>query len=195
MSKFQQAKEDIKTRSSDMKKAIKIYTIELLVFSAIFITLGILELLGIIGNNLDWRLVFTYITLVGVTLFVAFNIWSFVDPKRRAKVDVIDRVMLIPGPIAVLVLDIITLIKGTGDPLVMELHKYIIGCVFIYFGACYIFQAIYHYYFPSKMLVEMEEKAKLEALEEAAAEEPSETPSELPPEEKEEEKQNEEEGQ
>ena len=190
MTKFQLAKEDIKNRSPEMKKAIKIYTIELLVFSVVFIVLGILELLGIIGNNLDWRLVFTYITLVGITLFIAFNVWSFVDPKRRAKVDVIDRVMLIPGPIAVLVLDIITLIKGTGDPLVMELHKYIIGCVFIYFGACYIFQAIYHYYFPSKMLLEIEQSA--------ASEETEDNPSEQPVEEislENEEKKDEEEGQ
>ena len=171
MTKFQLAKEEIKNRSPEFKKAIKVYTIELLVFSVVFIVLGILELLGIIGNNLDWRLVFTYITMVGIAIFIGINVWSFVDPKRRARVDVIDRVMLIPGPIAVLILDITTLVRGTGDPLVMDMHKYIIGIVFLYFGACYIFQAIYHYYFPSKMMLELEESAKAEEAEESQTEE------------------------
>lgn len=170
MTKFQQAKEEIKTRSAELKKAILVYTIELLVFSAVFIVLGILELLGIIGNNLNWRTVFTYITLVGVVVFIGLTIWTFADPARRAKADVLDRVLLIPGPIAVLILDILILVKGVSDPDVLVLHRYIIGIVFLYFGANYIFQAIYHYFFPVKMLLQAEEEEKRKKEEEALAE-------------------------
>ena len=179
MGKLEKAKEDIKTRSPGLKKTILVYTIELLVFSVVFIVLGILELLGIIGNNLDWRTVFTYITLVGVVVFLGLTIWTFADPRRRAKAEIIDRVMLIPGPVAVLFLDIMTLVKGAGDEGVQMLHRYIIGIVFIYFGLCYIFQAVYHYFFPVKMLLEAEEEEKRKAEEEKlAAEASNEVPSE-----------------
>jgi len=126
-----------------------------LAFSAVFITLGILELLGIIGNNKDWRLVFTYITMVGVAVFIFLTIFTLSNEKRRAKICILDRVMLMPAPVAVLFLDIMTLAKGVDATL--ELHCYIIGIVFLYFGACYIFQAIYHYYFPLPILYEEDE--------------------------------------
>ena len=155
MRKLSDAKEEIKTRSPDVKKAVKMYTIELLVFAVVFIVLGVLELLGIIGNNTGWRSVFVYITLVGVVVFIVMSIITLSTPEKRAKNSVLDKVILIPGPVAILVLDIFTLINGVEES--ATLHRYIIGFVFLYFGACYIFQAVYHYFFPLPLIYEVDE--------------------------------------
>lgn len=189
MTRLEQAKEEIKSRSKDVKKAIMIYTIELLVFAVVFLVLGILELLGIIGNNTGWRSVFTYVTMVGVALFIGMTIFSLSSPKRRAKMSLFDRVILMPAPIAILVLDIITLIKGVDATL--ELHRYLVGSVFCYFSFCYVVQAIYHYFFPIPMMYEVDEKeeAPAETSEEAAPiEEAPDTKEQVAEEKKEEEK-------
>ena len=177
MAMKKEMKEKIASRSVEEKKAIKVYTIELLVFSVVFITLGILEMLHIIGNNEGFRNVFTYITLAGAGLLIGDFLWAFLSKKRRARVSLFDKFLVLPGPIAIVTLDILTLINGVEA--MKEVHHYLVGAVFVYLGICYIVQAIYHYFYPVPMLLDIEEEEEIEKIEEAKEEiESSETKEE-----------------
>ena len=145
-------KEAIKNRTLDEKKVIRIYTIELAVFSVVFLTLGILMLVGVLGNNSNFRLVFTYITLVGAALLVGDFLWAIFSPKRRKKVSLFDKILVLPAPITIVTLDIITLIKGVEEA--NDLHRLLVGIVFCYIAAVYLIQAVYHYFKPLPDLLE-----------------------------------------
>ncbi len=186
-------KQEIASRSEDIKKAIKVYTIELLVFAVVFVTLGILEILHVIGNNEGFRNVFTYITLVGAGLLIADWVWALASKKRRARVSLFDKFLTLPGPICIVVLDILTLINGVEA--MKETHHYLVGAVFCYLGLAYAIQAIYHYFYPLPMLLEEVAKEAEEEEEEEPMEDedPKEKPEREEPEEKPEKEETEEE--
>lgn len=161
-------KEEIRNRTKDQKKAIKIYTIELLVFSLVFVTLGVLMLVGVLGKTTGFRQVFTYVTLAGAALIVGDLIWALASKKRRQRVSLVDKFIIIPAPIAIVILDIFTLVNGVDA--MVEIHRLVVGIVFCYIAAVYVFEAVYHYYFPLKELMEAAEEDEEE--EEEKQEEP-----------------------
>ncbi|MCR5078449.1 MAG: hypothetical protein K6B65_00770, partial [Bacilli bacterium] len=58
----------------------------------------------------------------------------------------------------------LTLINGVEA--MKETHHYLVGAVFIYLGLAYVVQAVYHYFFPLKMLIDEIEKEEAEEEEE-----------------------------
>ena len=165
----EELKKEIASRSDDVKKAIKVYTVELIVFSVVFATLGVLEILHIIGNNEGFRNVFTYITLVGAGLLIADWIWALASKRRRARVSLFDKFIVLPGPIAIVTLDILTLANGVEA--MKEVHHYLVGAVFIYLGLAYLVQAVYHYFYPLPLLIQEAEENEEEESEEKPLEE------------------------
>lgn len=164
-------------RTSDYKKARLIYTIELLVFVALFITLGILFITRIIGVA-DWkRIVFTYLTLAGGLWLIADFIWALASKKRRKKVALIDKILVLPAATFLIGFDIFALVNNyvhsslSADSPIILTYQLVIGIDMLYLSTVYLFQAIYHWKHPIPGLVEIDELSKKLDAEEKAKQE------------------------
>ncbi|MDO5330705.1 MAG: hypothetical protein Q4F15_04705 [Bacillota bacterium] len=166
----------MKKKMDPIKKIKLIYSGELLVFAAVFLVLGILIVTGVISVA-DWkRIAFTYVTLVGCSYLIFDFIWCLKSEKHRKKSAMIDKLMILPVALFVLVFDICMLCLGyvhiPEGAEASPLFGYVIGGDLIYLGLVYIFQAIYHYYHPVPLMLEaIEEELKGEESPEPQAEE------------------------
>lgn len=140
------------------KKIILTYTIELLVFSVVFLVLGILELLKVITFGDTFKNIFKYATLVGAALIIGDFIWMMVDKKRRARNCLLDKVMMLPLAIYLIVFDIMAI--SSERP--YEFYQIGVPLAFFYISCAYGFQGIYHYYKPLPSLLEEAKKAEEE---------------------------------
>lgn len=154
-------------KMDELTKAKLIYTIELIAFSLIAITLGILFLLGII-KVLDWKKwAFTIITLIGGCWAVIDFIWTIKSEKKRKKNSLLDKILLLPSALTLIVLDIICLINLIKDKDFtgfdnVNIFKYEIGIALIYVAIVFIIEAIYHWYHPLPLLLEEDKKEETE---------------------------------
>jgi len=140
-----------KKKLDDLTKTKLIYSGELLIFSAVFVVLGILILIGIIEVK-DWkRVVFTWVTLFGGFILIGDLVWLLLSPKRRKKNSLIDKILVIPSSLFLIAYDIYSL--TTDD---VSLIQYAMGGVFCYLGAVYIFEAVYHWFHIHPALLEIE---------------------------------------
>ena len=149
-------------RMDDFTKMKLVFSGELLIFAVVFLVLGILRLTGVIQVADDWkRYLFPIITLCGCTWFVVDLIWALASKKHREKSSLVDKSLVVPSSILVIIFDIYVLIK---DPLMVskDFFRYFTGSLFCYFALVYVFLAIYHYYKPIKYLVKEYEKLKEE---------------------------------
>lgn len=153
----------------DLTKAKLIYSGELLIFSVLFLVLGILTMTGVIGVSERRIMILTIITLIGGAYFLFNTIWFFVSPKKRAKNSWVDTLLLFPVPLIMVPVDLIRLITGA---IPNEAYPYIIGGLFLYVTVAYTIEAIYHWFVPLPILVEAakedaeeKEKASSEAQE------------------------------
>lgn len=160
-----------KEYTKDQKKAILIYSGELLVFAIVFAVLGILIMLEVIGVK-DWKkYVFTFLTLIGGLWPIADFIWCLASKKHREKNSMVDKCLLLPVPLCLIPLDIWILVQGI-DNVEANVFRFGISIPLLYFSLVYIFQAVYHYFNPIPMLLEEEEEKKedIETKEENKAE-------------------------
>lgn len=152
-----------------LKKYKRLYSGELLVFSILFLILGILFLTGVIAVA-DWkRWAFAILTMLGGA-WISFDFaWCLVSKKRRAKQAMIDKVLAVLMAFPVLVFDILAFSMGwvTSDEGVLY-FRYVLGVALTYYGAVYLFEAIYHYYRPVPALLEAYEEEKAEEARKAA---------------------------
>lgn len=125
-----------------IKKYNKIYVIELLVIAVVIIVLATLKLLGIIGSSQNFRHVFNIITIVGATLLIGDFIWLCSSKKRQLRNSWLDKSLIIPVAIAMIVVDIICFINW--DVEVIEWYSPFISIAFYYIALAYIIQALYH---------------------------------------------------
>ena len=125
-----------------IKKYNKIYVIELLVIAVVIIVLATLKLLGIIGSSQNFRHVFNIITIVGATLLIADFIWLCFSKRRQLRNSWLDKSLIIPVAIAMIVVDIICFINW--DVEVIEWYSLFISCAFYYIALAYVIQALYH---------------------------------------------------
>lgn len=135
----------------DIKKAKLIYSGELLLFAIIFAVLGILFLLAVIKVR-EWkRWLFTIGPLVGGAWLIADFIWALVSKKRRAKVSLIDKIVVLPAGLAAMTFDIVALCNNwlLNPTEVSDLwYRYMVGSLLCYYAASYLFQSIYHWFNP-----------------------------------------------
>ena len=135
----------MKEKMSAEKKSILAYSIELLIFSVVFITLGVLKLTGVIPHNDTRRVVFNWITLVGGTIGIGDFIWYCFSKRRRARNFLPDKLAVLALAIFMITYDLICLIGGNPSD---DFCKYMLGGAICYVGVIYLFQGIYHYFKP-----------------------------------------------
>ena len=146
---------------------------EYLIIGLLFLVLGILKLTDVLRATSEIRFkVFNFITLVGSLWIITDLIWFLASKKRQEKADLLDKVLILPAGLFLLVFDIISLInwnKGIGNIfLTPEWPRFGVGGVFVYIGAIYVFEAIYHWFRPSKTLlnaIKEDEEEKQKQLE------------------------------
>ena len=152
------------------KKTKLIYSGELVLFAVIFFVIATLEILGIIGKREIMMIIFNWITIFGGTWMLVDFFWVLFSKKRRKKNSLLDKAMIVPAGIYLITFDILCFCQLSF--ITMEFRRLMMGILFYYFGACYLFQGIYHYFFPVPAVVNaIEETYKAIEEEQRQAEE------------------------
>ena len=140
-----------------IKKIKLVYSGELMLFFALFLLLGVFFLTGIIKVR-EWkRYVFSIVTLIGGIWLLIDFFWTMFSPKRKAKNSLIDKILVFPVGIALIVFDIIAIVYRFSEDLP---YRYVIGIDLCYLSAVYLFEAIYHYFKPVPLLLNAIEEEK-----------------------------------
>ena len=149
---------------------------EYLLIGLVFLVLGILKLVGVFPTSSEVRFrIFNFVTVLGSTWIIIDFIWSTFSGKRRAKIDYIDKILVLPAGLCLLVFDIFSFVTWKDG--IPDFASYAVGTIFVYIGVVYLFQAVYHWFRPTKALlaaIAEDEKAAEEkrlALEQEALEE------------------------
>jgi len=172
-----------KKKLDELTQAKLIYSIELGAFALIFLVLGILIITHIIGMSPKRITIFTYVTLIGGFVGIGDFVWVLISKKRRKKNSLLDKALVLPIAISLIVIDILTLATGRKDEL---FYCYVLGSVFCYIAVIYTFEAIYHWFKPIPMIIDSEDKIKDAEIKDAASTvaatpAPSETPTAAAP--------------
>jgi len=167
----------MKAKMSDEKKAILMYSGELLLIGCVFLVLSILRFVGIFKTGETPHRIFNWITIFGGTWVIVDFFWSNFFPKRRAKVTLLDKYLTLPMGVFCVVFDIFCFAneKFFQDNAIWQ---YALGALFMYAAVSLIFQSIFHYKFPTKELLRAIEEDKLAAEQEKQKSEVENTPSE-----------------
>lgn len=140
-----------KKKLTELEKAKAIYTTELVVFAALFLILGVLFVARVI-SAIDWKqTLFVYATLIGGVLLIADFLWAVISKKRRRRIALIDKILLFPVALALLIFDICALALKIEDPVVFGL---VIGIDFIILASIYVFEAAWHWFYPVPGLID-----------------------------------------
>ena len=146
----------MKKKLDTLTKAKLIYSGELLVFAIVFVVIATLEFTQVIKISTRHHIIFNWVTLAGGTWILADLIWALCSKKRRKKVALIDKILHAPNGLYLITFDIYALVTNPDD----SVFQICIPIALSYFGACYIFEAIYHYFYPVPGLVEIEKEAE-----------------------------------
>ena len=125
---------------------------EYLLIGLVFLVIGILKLTNIFQSTSEVRFrIFNFISTIGGLWLIFDFFWSTFSKKRRAKIDYMDKIIMIPSGLLLLTFDIYCFINwGDGIP---SFAVYPMGTAFTYIGVAYIFFAIYHWFKPTKALL------------------------------------------
>lgn len=151
-----------KKKLDPLTKVKLLLAVEYLIFVLLFTVLGILFLLEVI-KVADWkRYAFTYVTLAGGLWIVTDFFWTAFSAKRRAKNCLLDKILMAPIGLGLVIYDIYAITQGCAETLP---YRYVIGINFCVIAGVYLFETIYHWYKPIPAVIEAaleEEKAKRE---------------------------------
>ena len=140
-----------KKKLDPVTKVKLILAIEYAIFVILFLTLGLLFLLDVI-KVADWkRYAFTYVTLAGGAWIVADFFWTTFSPRRRAKNCLLDKALMFPVGLALVVFDIYAITQGCAETLP---YRFVIGINFCVIAAIYLFETIYHWFKPIPAVIE-----------------------------------------
>ena len=125
---------------------------EYLLIGLIFLVVGILKLTNVFKTESIIRFrIFNFVTLLG-SLWIMFDfLWSTFSKTRRAKIDYIDKILVLPAGLALYSFDLICLVRWSDG--ILPWSRFLMGSVFCYIAAVYIFQAVYHWFRPTKALL------------------------------------------
>ena len=140
---------------SSEKKVKLIYSGELLFFAIVFAVIATLEITRVLHLK-EWVLItFNWLTIFGGAWMIVDFFWVFFSKKRRAKNSLLDKALLVPLGIFLIVFDIICFAKwGFKTDSSYDFRLYMMTGAFYYVTAIYLFQAIYHYFYPVPMMLE-----------------------------------------
>ena len=136
----------MKKKMDALTKAKLIYSGELMIFAIVFLVLGILKFVGVMGSNATRLNVFNWITLFGGTWMMVDFIWALLDKKRQKRISMVDKCLHLPAGIYLIVFDLYCLIAKPGID--SNICKYGVPIVFCYLAFSYTFEAIYHFKYP-----------------------------------------------
>lgn len=144
------------------KKMKLIYCGELLVIALVAITMGVLKMLKIIGQNQTRLLIYNIVTLVGAA-YILFELgWWCFSKKKRAKNSLLEKLLPLPASLYLIFFDITCFVQGSSlNEMFLRLS---ISCVLLYAGAISLFMAILRFFKPNKQLINMIEEAEKEEL-------------------------------
>lgn len=150
----------MKKKMDEITKVKLVYSGELLLFSVVFLVLGLLFLFGVI-TVADWkRWAFSILTCAGGAYFLFDFIWCLASPKKRAKVSLLDKILVLPMAIPVFVFDILAFVKGwVSSQEGIEIFRYVLAISLLYYSAIYLFEAFYHYKHPIPGLIDISEES------------------------------------
>lgn len=154
-----------KEKMSLEKKVKLIYSGELIFFALVFFVIATLEILGIIGKREIILIIFNWVTIFGGSWMIADFIWLMSSPRRQKKNSKIDKALLVPAGLYLITFDIICFTNASF--VTLEFRRLMMGIVFYYLGAVYIFQGIYHWFRPIPGLLEDIQKEQQKAEQEA----------------------------
>lgn len=154
----------MKKKMDFMTKAKLIYSCELAIFAVIFLVLAILKFTGVIGVNATRLKVFNWITLFGGSWIVVDFFWAMFDKKRQKRIAVIDKCIHLPAGLYLIAFDLYCLIAQPSID--SDIVKLGVPIVLSYLALCYTFEAIYHFKYPVPGLLDVEEKANQQVVDE-----------------------------
>lgn len=143
---------------NELTKAKLIYTIELGVFALAFLIIAILQFVHVINFGETHLRVINWITIFGASIGLLDFVWFFFSPVRRKKNSMLDKCLLVPLMIYILVFDIICFVNYDNPQL--NLAQIMIPCALCYVTFAYTLEAIYHWFKPVPMLFEAIEEDK-----------------------------------
>ncbi len=144
-------------------KAKLVYTIELLFFACVFLTLGVLFLCGVLKTS-TWKkwLVLTVGTVGSVWCFVDF-FWTLRSPKRRAKNSLLDKGLVLPNALFAFSVNIyFWVMLAPFNEASDIMFAYCLGASLCYFAIIYSIEAFYHWKHPLPGIIEVENELKEE---------------------------------
>ena len=148
----------MKQKIDEFTKAKLIYTIEISIFALAFLIVAILQLVRVIKFGETHLRVINWITIFGASIDILDFIWFLNSPVRRKKNSMLDKCLLVPLMIYILVFDIICFINQENPQL--DLAQIMIPIALLYVSAVYTFEAVYHWYKPVPMLFDAIEEEK-----------------------------------
>ena len=120
---------------------------EYLLIAIVFLVLAILRLVGVISINEIRSRIFIFITTAGSCWIIFDFFWSTFSKKHRAKVTYLDKIIMFPVGLGILTYDFISLIRWSNSE---EWYRIGIAIIFLVIFCVYTFQAIYHWFYPTK---------------------------------------------
>ena len=141
------------------KKVKLIYSGELLLFAILFLVVGILRITQVMPYRETRRIVFNWITVFGAWWPIIDLVWALASKKRRPRVCLLDKFLTLPLSLFILTFDFVSFFAKPENVLFYIIS---IGSAFLYISIIYLFQAIYHYFYPIPGLFDDEEEEKKE---------------------------------
>ena len=141
-------------------RAKLIYTIEIGIFVVVALTLGTLFLLRVLDFTERRGWVLSILGLAGGLWFIADFIWALFSKKHRAISSLFDKAILFPSGIGLLSFDIFIIVNAARSGMGSFEENYpgvfhlVIGIAFCYLSACYLAEAIYHWFHPLPALLD-----------------------------------------
>lgn len=159
----------MKKKMDDLTKAKLIYSGELAIFAILFLVLGLLFILKIIGVASYKKWLFPILTLVGAIWVISDLIWTLLSPKKRARSSLIDKWLALPSALVFIGCDSYVLTALIINPATTSLDVFFplyIGITLLYLSGVYLFESIYHFYRPIPALIEAVKEDKKSSDEE-----------------------------
>ena len=135
----------MKKKMDALTKAKLFYSGELLLFAIVFLVIAILKFVNVIKYNSTRTTIFNWITIFGGSWIIADFIWALVSKKRRPKISLVDKCLHLPAGIYFIAFDLYCLI---GKPQDENIYRYGVAIVLSYLCLCYLFESIYHFFYP-----------------------------------------------
>lgn len=149
-----------KKKLDDLTKTKLLIQGEYILIALIFLVIGILKLVGIIDSNSTSTKahIFNFITIAGGVWIIVDFVWVLLSKKRKAKNDILDKCLNLPIGIFLIVYDVICFVNWNTPN--NELNRIGVSIVFFLVFASYGFQGVYHWFKPSKQVLQAVEEMK-----------------------------------